>query len=47
MMRLTEAAERLVHLYDAMQQEDKAAAWRKNLEARREADTKAEKPPKN
>ena len=42
-VRLTEALERLVQLYDATQQTDMAAAWRKKLEARREADKKAEK----
>ena len=30
-------------LYEAMQQKDKAAAWRKKLEARREADKNVEK----
>ena len=36
--------ERLVQLYLATGQKEKAAAWRKKLEARREADKKAEKP---
>ena len=42
--RLTEAVERLVHLYDATEQKEKVAEWRKKLEAPREADKKAEKP---
>jgi tetratricopeptide (TPR) repeat protein len=43
--RPTEAVDRLVQLYDVTLRQDKAAAWRKNLEARREAEKKAEKPP--
>jgi hypothetical protein len=43
-IRLTEALERLVQLYDATEQKEKAAEWRKKLETRREADKKAEKP---
>ena len=34
--RLTEALERLVQLYDAWGQKEKAAAWRKRLEAPQE-----------
>jgi hypothetical protein len=43
-IRLAEALERLVQLYDATQQKHKADEWRKNLEAHREADKKPEKP---
>jgi tetratricopeptide (TPR) repeat protein len=40
---LTETLERLVQLYEATGPKEKAAEWRKKLEARREADKKAEK----
>ena len=43
-VRLAEALEGLVQLYDATQQKDKAAPWRKKLEVRRKDDKKAEKP---
>jgi tetratricopeptide (TPR) repeat protein len=36
-VRLTEALERLVHLYEATDQKDKAAEWRKKLEVTRPA----------
>ena len=42
-VRLTEALERLVQLYDATGQKEKAAEWRKKLEACKEADNKAKK----
>jgi serine/threonine protein kinase/tetratricopeptide (TPR) repeat protein len=42
--RMREALERLVQLYDATEQKDKATVWRKKLEARAEADKKAEQP---
>ncbi|MHB8736664.1 MAG: hypothetical protein ACYC6M_15285 [Terriglobales bacterium] len=40
-VRLTEAVERLVQLYEAMDKKDDAAKWRKELEAR-----KPQTPPK-
>ena len=43
-VRLTEALERLVQLYDATEQKEKAAEWRKKFEARKQADKTAEKP---
>jgi tetratricopeptide (TPR) repeat protein len=39
-IRLTEALERLVQLYDATGKKDEAAKWRKELEARKEAEKK-------
>jgi tetratricopeptide (TPR) repeat protein len=41
-VRLLEALERLVHLYEATDQQDKAAAWRKKLKAEK-ADPKSPK----
>jgi non-specific serine/threonine protein kinase/serine/threonine-protein kinase len=40
---LTKALERLVKLYDATGQKEKAAEWRRKLEARRDASKQAEK----
>jgi hypothetical protein len=37
-IRLTEAVERLVQHYDATDKKDEAAKWRKELEARKEAE---------
>ena len=45
-VRLREAIERLVRLYEATAQADKAAGWRQMLEARREAGKKSENPEK-
>jgi tetratricopeptide (TPR) repeat protein len=39
-IRLTDALERLVQLYEATEQKEKAAEWRKKLEAAKEADKK-------
>ncbi len=39
-VRLTEALERLVHLYEATEQKDKAAQWRKMLEEAKAAQKK-------
>ena len=36
-VRLTEALERLVQLYEALEKKDEAAKWRKELEARKES----------
>ena len=36
-VRLTEALERLVQFYDALEKKDEATKWRKELEARKEA----------
>jgi serine/threonine protein kinase len=41
-IRLTEALEGLVELYDAWEKKDKADEWRKKLAARKEADKKKE-----
>ena len=41
--RLTSALERLVQLYDATQQPEKASVWREKLEARRAAEKNAKK----
>ena len=41
---LTETLERLVQLYDVTGQKEKAAEWRKTLEARKESVKKVEKP---
>ena len=35
-VRLTEALERLVQFYEALEKKDEAAKWRKELEARKE-----------
>jgi serine/threonine protein kinase len=43
-VRLTEALERLVQLYDATGQKEQAAVWRSKREARRETDKQAGKP---
>ncbi len=43
--RLTEALERLVQLYEAMDKKDEAAKWRKELEAANDAQKPAEKQP--
>jgi hypothetical protein len=40
-VRLTEALERLVRLYEATGQKDRAAAWRKKLEERKAGPTKS------
>jgi hypothetical protein len=42
-VRLTQALERLVQLYDAWGKPDEAAKWRKELEASRQAETKPDK----
>jgi eukaryotic-like serine/threonine-protein kinase len=42
-VRLTEALERLVQLYEAMDKKDDAAKWRKELEASKAAQKKPEK----
>src|SRR5439155_1669006 len=39
-VRLTEALERLVQLYDAWEKKDQADEWRKKLEAAKSAETK-------
>jgi Tfp pilus assembly protein PilF len=44
-IRLTEALERLVQLYEAMEKKDDAAKWRKELEATNAAQKKVEKKP--
>jgi serine/threonine protein kinase len=44
-VRIPEALERLVQLYDATQRKDEAARWRKELEALQAAQKKAEKQP--
>ena len=43
-LRLREAVERLVHLYEATDKKDEAAKWRKELEAQKSKD-KISKPP--
>ncbi len=43
-LRLREAVERMVQLYDAWGTKGKADEWRKQLEAQTEAQKKAEKP---
>jgi serine/threonine protein kinase/tetratricopeptide (TPR) repeat protein len=45
--RLTEAANRLVQLYEATAQPQSAAVWRKKLEARQAAEKQPEKPRQN
>ena len=42
--RLTEALEWLVQLYEATEQNERAAVWRKRLEARGEAEKKPTEP---
>jgi hypothetical protein len=44
LVRLTEVLEQLVQLYDTTARNQQAAVWRKQLEVRREADKKPEKP---
>jgi hypothetical protein len=44
-VRIPEAIERLVQLYEAMDKEDEAAKWRKELEATKTAQKKPEKQP--
>ncbi len=44
-LRLTQTLERLVQLYDAWGKKDEAAKWRKELEATKTAQQKAEKQP--
>ena len=44
-VRLTEAIERLVQLYEAMDKPDEAAKWRKELDAIKAAQKKPEKKP--
>jgi hypothetical protein len=41
--RLVEAAERLVQLYEALDRKDKAARWRKELEAIKATKKKSDK----
>ncbi len=43
-VRLTEALERLVQMYEAMGQKDKAQEWRKKLEAAKAPPKPAAKP---
>ncbi len=43
-VRMAEAIERLVQLYEATKKPDEAAKWRKQLEERKEADKKPIKP---
>jgi len=44
-VRLTEALERLVQLYEATDKPDEAARWRKKLEASKAAEKLPEKKP--
>jgi hypothetical protein len=44
-IRLTEALERLVQLYEAMDKKDDAAKWRKELDATKTAQAKVGKKP--
>ena len=44
-VRLSEALERLVQLYEAMGKKDEAAKWRKELEATKAAQPQTEKKP--